>query len=144
MSWVKYSSNTEYININKALNCHENSRVAYAFTMVKSPKKQTVFLALGHDDGFKLWVNKKLIGLSRSNKQELMLSCHMGAVKDEYVQPVELKKGINIILLKLSQSIEKWGFYLRFLNAQNLKPEKLLLTCNSPNTAKIINSRAHD
>ena len=68
-------------------------------------------MKLGHNDGYKLWVNHKFIGEERA--------CHPKS--DSAVHKVKLKKGRNLILLKICNSYGGWGYCLRFTDL-NDKP----------------------
>ena len=78
-----------------------------------------VKLAVGSDDGYKLWLNGKLVGQ--------LEDCRAAAV-DQEVYPVRLVKGENRILLKVFQSVGGWAFCVRFLDSQDKPIKDLTVT----------------
>jgi C-terminal processing protease CtpA/Prc len=82
--------------------------VAYAVTSVHSPEARKMELRVGSDDDVRAWLNGELV-LSRSADR--------GAVPDEDVVPVTLRKGENQLLLKVCNRLYSWGFYARVVDA---------------------------
>jgi signal transduction histidine kinase/tetratricopeptide (TPR) repeat protein len=78
--------------------------VAYALTYAHSPAEKEAQFRLGSEDGIKVWVNDKEI-----------FACDISrtAEVDDDVITVNLKKGWNKILLKVTDSYGGWGFYFR-------------------------------
>jgi len=92
---------------------------AYVACTVESAEGRQVKLAIGSDDGYKVWLNSKLVGQ--------LEDCR--AVKvDQEVYPVELVKGKNRLLLKVFQAIGGWAFYARFLDSQDRPITDLTIT----------------
>jgi peptidoglycan/xylan/chitin deacetylase (PgdA/CDA1 family) len=78
---------------------NQDDLVAYACCYVQSPREQEMFLGLGSDDGYKLWVNHELIAAVRAVR---------GADPYEELYRINLRKGPNVVLLKVDQ--ESWGY----------------------------------
>jgi hypothetical protein len=75
--------------------------VSYALTYLDAPEETDAVLAIGSDDGVIVWLNGEPVhrfsgGRAYSSKQDRV--------------PVRLKKGINMLLLKISQGGGDWGY----------------------------------
>ncbi len=98
-------------NPNKGQGGNYKGAVGYAYTEFVAPSDQTVDLRVGCINGNKVWVNGDEV---LSNEVY-----HSGMEIDQYVTPVELKKGKNQILVKLAQNeqteqwAQRWQFQLR-------------------------------
>jgi len=78
--------------------------VTYLLTFIEVPESKYYYIGIGSDDGYKLWINDKLI---KEN------DIYRKAYFDQERIRVYLKKGINKILLKISQQYYKWKLYFR-------------------------------
>lgn len=77
-------------------------KVAYAQTAIKSDKDRKVKLLLGSDDGIKVWLNGALV----FNK---LVSRPLLPQQD--IVAAELKKGWNIVLIKVENQRGGWAFF---------------------------------
>ncbi len=84
--------------------------IAYAYAEVTSPDDRKVEFTLGSNDGAKMWINNKVV-----------YKLHVGrhAFADEEMLEVNLKKGINKILIKVENLGDSWGLYLRIVDPKN-------------------------
>ena len=81
--------------------------VAYAYCEIGAPKDLQCTAALGSNDGIKVFLN----GAKVFEKHELRF------VKiDEDTVKLDLKKGINRLLIKIDQGRGEWGFVFRLVN----------------------------
>ncbi len=78
--------------------------VAYFLTFIDVPEDKYYYIGIGTDDGYKLWINDTLI---KEN------NIYRKAFFDQERFKVYLKKGINKILLKISQEYFDWELYFR-------------------------------
>jgi hypothetical protein len=78
----------------------------YALTVLDSQEDQNAELLLGSDDGFAVWLNGETIGAN--------LGIGRWAQPDSDRFPVRLKKGRNVLLVKITQMSGEWGFCVRF------------------------------
>jgi hypothetical protein len=78
----------------------------YALTTLDSPVEQDAELLLGSDDGFAVWLNGSQVGAN--------LEIGRWAQPDSDRLPVRLKKGRNVLLVKITQMSGEWGFCVRF------------------------------
>ena len=74
---------------------------AYAFLRVKSPEKRKAVLRLGSDDGVAVWLNGREVFRNETVR---------GISADQDAVEVELDKGWNRLLLKISNQGLGWGF----------------------------------
>jgi len=91
--------------------------VAYALTYAHSPADKKVQLRFGAEDGIKIWLNNKIIIKSEIAKA--------GEVDSDIVE-VNLKKGWNKILLKVTDTWGSWGFYFRVTDSNGKPVEDLI------------------
>lgn len=102
-TWHRIESATNSVDLTDLVGNHEDS-VVYAFTTVYSPRLQAATLFLGSDDGIKVWLNGKTV---------FNLSRLRGLTPDENRVRVTLRKGVNALLLKITQRNGGWGFACR-------------------------------
>jgi len=74
--------------------------VAYLKTKIRTEEAQTVLFEIGSDDGVKVWVNTYLV---HANKVE------RGHNQGEDVVAVNLEKGLNEVMMKITQGVGGWG-----------------------------------
>lgn len=101
--WTKYRSPTDLIDFLQIFNVKYNI-AAYAFTSLDMPFSQKAILAIGSDDGVKVWLNGKLV------HQNHILRA---VTTDQDKIKIHLRKGRNTILVKVSQLGAEWGFTCR-------------------------------
>ncbi len=78
--------------------------VAYAFAYIDSPVDQTAFFHFGSDDAAKVWVNGKLA--------HRLWTLQRGANAWDDNFAVELRKGLNPVLVKIDDRGGGWGFLM--------------------------------
>ncbi len=76
---------------------------AYAVTWIDSAREQKAVLALGADDGIMAWLNNQEVCRQLRNSQ-------VGYRSMEFREPVTLRKGMNKLLVKITQSGWGWEF----------------------------------
>ena len=104
-----------YLDLLKTLNGGEQ-RVAYLRTKLQWPREGQVKFRIGSDDGNKVWVNGKLV---HANNVARPFAADLDSAT------VTLKKGENIILMKITQNNLPWGASLRIEEGKPPKPPKL-------------------
>jgi hypothetical protein len=110
--WTETATGQDYgkVDLNKPLG-ELKEVTGYATTVFNSPITGPAELRLGCKNGWKLWLNGKLL-FSRDEY-------HRGARIDQYRMPVTLNKGPNTLLIKLCQNADvkdwtkEWEFQLR-------------------------------
>jgi HEAT repeat protein len=86
----------------------KSSCVAYLKTHVISPLDCDAQLLLGSDDGVKAWLNGSVVHSNNIDR---------GAVPDQDRAPIKLKKGSNLLLLKITQGGGGWSACARIVAA---------------------------
>ncbi|MEX2581501.1 MAG: hypothetical protein WD342_20765 [Verrucomicrobiales bacterium] len=112
VSWQRYSTSNDYgmVDFNQPFSPLKEV-VGYAYTEFDSAENRTAQLRLGCKNAWKIWLNDELL----FGRDEY----HRGIRIDQYVLPVQLKKGKNTLLVKACQSKEEhtwtaqWEFQLR-------------------------------
>jgi HEAT repeat protein len=89
-----------------------NHRVAYLRTWVHSSSAQPVRLEIGSDDGIKVWLNGKVVHANNTAR---------AAVRGSDKVDVQLQKGWNKLMLKVTQNIGPWGFCIRLRDSAGNK-----------------------
>ncbi|MYB65291.1 hypothetical protein F4X73_11430 [Candidatus Poribacteria bacterium] len=102
ISWRKYED--EVLNGYIGLGDDEDWATGYAYAVVISPEDRHVDFRFDSDDQGKVWLNGKSIF-----KHTKAFTAQI----DFFDFPANLKKGRNIILVKVCEETGGWGFYLR-------------------------------
>jgi hypothetical protein len=84
--------------------------VAYAFVWIEAPEDRKGLLGMNSDDGLAAWLNGKEIW---RNKVSRFMPDDK---RDIDLPPIELKKGMNALLLKIDTNDGDWQFKARVLN----------------------------
>lgn len=100
---------------------------AYALAEITAAGPTSAVLALGSDDGIKVWHNGKLVHDNWIPR---------GVVKDNDIVPLKLVKGSNQILLKVQDMQGGWGFAARLLDKAALT-EQLSAAAGGGNLEKV-------
>ncbi|MFD0999591.1 serine hydrolase [Ohtaekwangia kribbensis] len=109
-AWKPYSATADKIDFD-ALYSKPDYAVAYALAEIKTDSAFTAFLAVGSDDGVKVWLNGKLVHRNWVGR---------ALTPDQDVVPVTFVKGSNQLLLKVQDVVRDWGFTVRFLDREAL------------------------
>jgi CubicO group peptidase (beta-lactamase class C family) len=104
--WFEYISPNDIVDFNSAFKGQFVNVVAYAYTTIKSEAAGKAILALGSDDGVRVWLNGKLTHDHLVGR---------GVSKDEDLVTVTLQTGDNPLLIKVEQGSGDWGFVLRII-----------------------------
>jgi thiol-disulfide isomerase/thioredoxin len=88
--------------------------VGYAWTEFQSPAAQRAVLAIGHDDSVAAWLNGKEV----YRNDGALTASYLDQAKVE----VDLKEGMNTLLLKIGQGVRGWEAHARLLPPGADKP----------------------
>lgn len=77
---------------------------AYALARIEVPEAAEAQLRMGSDDGIKVWVNGEAVHANNVDR---------GTVFDQDKAPVQLKAGVNELLVESTQNGGGWNFHLR-------------------------------
>ena len=92
---------TGYVDFTRIMQPNEDS-VAYAYRVIDAEEDTALQVALGSNDGIKLWLNGALLLENKASR-----TARPG---DERLA-LPLKQGTNTVLLKIDQMGGGWGFY---------------------------------
>ncbi len=100
--------------------------VCYAHVYVYSPSNRFARLLVGADDGIKVWLNG----------EEVLVKDRVGSwMPDQFKTVVNLKKGWNRLLCKISQEGGDYKFSARFVDVDSQQPfNDLIYQVSDPNT----------
>lgn len=104
-NWKLHEAMGEVINLDAAVSTRAEV-VAYGYATVECDTDQNAILAVGSNDGVRIWLNGEEIWKHLAGR---------GLKKDEDRIPVRLKAGRNSILLKIEEQGDTWAFCCRFL-----------------------------
>lgn len=112
VSWEPYATSDDYgmVDFNQPFSPLKEV-TGYAFTEFHSAEERTAQLRLGCKNAWKIWLNGEFV----FGRDEY----HRGMRIDQYILPVQLKKGRNTLLVKACQNKEEkswtveWQFQLR-------------------------------
>jgi hypothetical protein len=107
-SWQVKKSPSAMVDFYKMLDPYEYI-IVYAAAYIISGRDTDALIKLGSDDGYKLWVNHELMGENH---------IHRGSAPDQNVHSVKLKRGKNLILIKIDQDYGGVNFYLRLTDSE--------------------------
>lgn len=108
---------------------------AYLYAELESDESQEVYLHIGTNDAGKVWLNGKLVNQHLEGR---------GAEPSQNVARVNLKKGMNKILLKIDQLGGGWGAYAQIYSLSEQKifdSKKDILLSRSSKIATIIETK---
>lgn len=105
-AWKPYEGGV--VNFRKGLGAHGaagTNVVGYAWTQFTSPVAQRAVLGIGYDDTMVGWLNGKEVCRGTDNWASSL---------DQATAEVELKAGVNTLLLKIAHGIRAWDTVARF------------------------------
>ncbi len=105
--WKAVRIGDDQIDFHKVFGGNDQNSVAYAVTVIDSPRDvRNATLLLGSDDGAVVWLNgKKIWTIARIR----------GVNPDEDSIPgLTIKQGRNILVIKVGQGVGGWGLAARF------------------------------
>lgn len=112
LKWKPYISTSPEINFfsieDLKLEPSQEDILVYCACWLDSDAEKEVELRVGSDDGYKLWVNHKLVG-----EQNVYRSMEL----DSETYKVKLNKGKNLILIKVAQDWGEFQFQMRAVSA---------------------------
>lgn len=108
--WIEHKTDDKEGSVDLAkLYNNEKGCIVYAMAEFESPIEGPAELRLGSIIGQKAWVNGKLVMANEVY--------HSSSQIDQYIEPIQLKKGTNRILIKLCQNEQKesWAQGYQFM-----------------------------
>lgn len=105
-----------YVDLNMLFEPNDYA-VAYGLTYAHSPRERKAQFRLGSEDGIKIWLN---------DMEVFRRDVSGSAEVDDDLIAVDLKKGWNKILVKVSDTWGSWGFYFRVTDLKGNPVEDLI------------------
>jgi len=108
--WQLFNTSRDYIDY-KDIDQAADFNAMYAFSHILADPGGEYDFLVGADDGVKAWING-----------ELVVAEEMTAINsepNEYVIPINLKSGLNSLLLKVVQESDEFGFFARITDPIN-------------------------
>jgi hypothetical protein len=104
--WKEHTVRDFYLDFNAFLGAQTEDSVAYAVTFVVAPEElKGVKMKTGSDDQCKVWLN---------GKEVFKYVEERSADKDQDTTEVTLKKGVNVLVVKVVNVKIDWLFCVRF------------------------------
>jgi len=107
LAWKAYAAKDHLLDFNGHLGAQTEDAIGYAVTYVTAPADMTVKMKTGSDDQCKVWLN---------GKEVLKYTEPRPTEKDQDTTEVSLKKGVNVLVVKLVNEKIDWSFCVRFVD----------------------------
>ena len=108
-----YDSRIDFFSVEHlGLDYEEDDILTYSACWLECERNMNVQIRVGSDDGYKLWVDHKLIG------QEHV---YRAAEQDQESYDIKLSKGMHLILIKVDQDWGAFEFMLRVVTPGGIK-----------------------
>jgi hypothetical protein len=112
VKWLPYKATATDISFfdveHLKLEPQQEDILCYAACWLDCDSDKDVEIRVGSDDGYKLWIDNKLIA-----EQNVYRAMEM----DQETYKVKLNKGMNLILIKVTQDWGEYGFMMRVVGA---------------------------
>jgi hypothetical protein len=120
LKWQPYQSGDALVNFFDIpflkLEQGQEDILCYCACWVESDDDKDVEVRVGSDDGYKLWINHKEVGIVHEYRSSGV---------DQETYKVKLNKGKNLVLIKVDQDYGEFEFLLRIVNAEGKPVEGL-------------------
>ena len=124
--WRRLAERKGFI-INLLYEYSKEGVVSYAVAYLNCPKAQAGKILLGTDDGLKLYLNGEMVGCNH---------VHRGLGIDNDIVDVNLKRGVNVLLLKIEHSFGGYEFCIRLTDPSGNAVKGLKAYRNHPKAKK--------
>jgi hypothetical protein len=121
LAWKEYTAKEHLLDFNGYLGKETEDSIAYAVTFITAPETMKVKMKTGSDDQCKVWLN---------GKEAFKYAEARPAEKDQDTTEVELKKGVNILVVKVVNEKIDWSFCVHFTD----KDDKPITTLTAKTT----------
>jgi hypothetical protein len=105
LTWKEHTAKDHLLDFNAHLGAQTEDCIGYAVTYVTAPAEMTVKMKTGSDDQCKVWLN---------GKEVFKFADARPTDKDQDTTDVTLKKGVNVLVVKLVNEKIDWSFCVRF------------------------------
>jgi len=119
LAWKEHTAKEHLLDFNAHLGAQTEDAIGYAVTYITAPDNMKVKMKTGSDDQCKVWLN---------GKEVFKYGEPRPADKDQdTVEDIELKKGVNVLVVKVVNEKVDWSFCVRFTD----KDDKPITTIKS-------------
>ncbi|MGA2093741.1 MAG: hypothetical protein ABSH16_10100 [Sedimentisphaerales bacterium] len=112
LKWQPYQSNDALVNFFEIpflkLEQGQEDILCYCACWLEADADKDVEIRVGSDDGYKLWLNHKEVGVVHEYRSSGV---------DQETYKVKLDKGLNLVLIKVDQDYGEYEFMLRVVTA---------------------------
>ncbi len=123
--WKKFTQTGESPNIvfDGWFDPIDDHMIVYAVCYIESPEARKIRLRIGSDDDFKAYLNGKLVGSANSSQ---------GIVPDGFLHDAELRRGLNVLVMKVVDRTHGTGFCLAISDRENRPMTDLVIRTDDP------------
>jgi len=107
----KEFSKMQFVNFGRAFPVCKPA-VAYAYTCLEAKNDTTIDLDLEHNDACKIWLNKQLV-YEKKGERPIQLLRDERSLGMSFKTKLNLKKGLNSLLIKSETNGKEWCFYMQ-------------------------------
>ncbi len=104
VKWQLVELEGQLLNFRQVFPAHPDNAACYAYAEIIAPAAMTAELRLGSDDGCKAWLN---------GAEVLNRNVARGLTIDDDRAPIELRAGVNQLLVKVMQGAGDWSLTAR-------------------------------
>ncbi|KKL80762.1 hypothetical protein LCGC14_2001510 [marine sediment metagenome] len=116
VKWGRYVSDGRTIRFmdvtHIGLDWNLDDILTYSACWIECDKDTDVQIRIGSDDGYKLWIDHKLVGSEHVYRSPEV---------DQETYPMKLSKGMHLILIKVDQDYGSFEFMLRVVTPEGKK-----------------------
>jgi hypothetical protein len=116
LTWKEHTCKDHMIDFNDLLGAVTEDCVAYAVTYVTAPEEMTVKMKTGSDDQAKVYLN---------GKEVFKMPEARALDKDQDTTEVTLRKGVNVLVVKVINEKMDFSFCVRFTDKDDKPLTKL-------------------
>ena len=109
--WKIFNTSRDYIDF-KDRELGSDFNTMYAFSYIVADNGGDFILSLAADDGIKVWINGELVLEKNLTAQDANLN--------KYTLAIQLKEGLNTLLVKVAQQTDEFGFFANIAKANNI------------------------
>jgi hypothetical protein len=122
LTWKAHTCPEHLLDFNAILGAQTEDSAAYAVTFIVAPEEmKDIKMKTGSDDQAKVWLN---------GKEVLKVTDARPTSKDQDTTDVTLRKGVNVLVVKVINEKIDWSFCVRFTD----KDDKPLTNLKSKTT----------
>jgi len=110
LAWKAYAAKEHLLDFNGHLGAQTEDAIGYAVTYVTAPADMTVKMKTGSDDQCKVWLN---------GTEVFKFTDARAADKDQDTTEAKLKKGVNVLVVKVVNEKIDWSFCVRFVDGDD-------------------------